>query len=313
MSEISTVLNLVEKLGWQSVPIKGGWQLGHPNVEGVIYLSMTSQWLILAYPLSLVEKKSRQWAGHLDSVRINRKLLEQNEHMYMVKFSLDDEEYPLLMVEVPAKSSLQHSLKWALDGITQYASKYNTSEWSEQVVPPDGAVTRILEGGTTYLPDDTPGVPKETIARYLKGIEANQWGVRTTPQGLGLNWHLGYKGRLRVFDVYLTISKNWTYFQIPMLLERIPSVLMEDIHVQNLFYKYLLQLNYIWFMAKLGLTAEGYLILLLEVPTEMLDFTLFQQATGTLSTYLDGYIQEIQIMASLHHDQELVELLNSMA
>lgn len=305
MAEDFTALNQLKRRGWRTIPLDGGWLLEHPDVAGEVYLSATNQWLSLLCPLKSTQKRGSQDVALLDRVRTYRYLLEQNEQIFMVRFGLDDEGTPLLMAEVPAKGA-QHLLNWAIDSLTRYASEYMAG--GNGVIAPQGAVP--IDIPEYYPPSETPGIPRETMIGYLKGIEANQWRVTSAPQGLGLNWSLGYKSRLRQFEATLTVSQNWVYLQVPILMEWVPSVLTsDDIELQAVFLKYLLQLNCAWYMAKLGLYTNGYLLLLLELPTETLDFSLFQLATGTVATYLDRYVQEIQIMASLQHDQQLIELL----
>lgn len=298
-------LNQLERKGWRSTPLNAGWLLEHPDVDGEVYLSVTNQWLSLTCPLKSMRKKGSQDLALPDQIRTYRYLLEQNEQIFMARLGLDDEGTVLLMVEVPMKGS-QHLLSWAIDSLIRYASEYmagGNGVVASQVAIPIGIPEH-------YPPGETPGIPRETMASYLKGIESNQWRVRSAPQGLGLNWNLGYKSRLRQFDATLTISQNWVYLQVPILMEFVPSVLTsDDIELQALFLNYLLRLNCAWYMAKLGLYTNGYLLLLLELPTETLDFSLFQLATSTVATYLDRYVQEIQIMASLQHDQQLIELL----
>ncbi len=305
VAEGFTALNQLKRRGWRATSLNGGWLLERPDVDGEVYLSATDQWFSLVYPLKSMQKKGSQQLALPDQVRTFRYLLEQNEQIFMARLGLDDEGTPLLMAEVPTRGS-QHLLDWAIDTLTRYASEYMAG--GNGVMAPQ--VASPLDPPAYSLPGETPGIPRETMAGYLKGIEANRWRVTSAPQGLGLQWNLGYKSRLRQFDATLVVSQNWVYLQVPLLMDFVPSVLAsEDIKLQSVFLNYLLRLNCAWYMAKLGLYTNGYLLLLLELPTETLDFSLFQLATNTVATYLDRYMQEIQIMASLQHDQQLIELL----
>jgi hypothetical protein len=317
--ETLSMFHQIARKGWQSLPLERGWQLKHPDIKGAVYVNVTEQWISIIYPLDaaqmLTTRSNPQQAeaelpaeheenqpnqSQLDLVRGYRSLLKQNERMFMAKFCLDEDAHPLLMVEISAKCSQRILLERALDALIHYANAFS----SEENAP-------LLTREAYALPDETPGMPRETIFRYIKGVEVAHWGLKKEPGRSGQSWHIGHQGHFRVFDVYLTLTKNWAYFQIPVLPDRIPSVLMaEDTRLRALFFKYLLQLNALWFMARLSISADSYLLILLEIPTEALDFTLFQLATSTLAIYLDRYEQELQIMASLENDQELIELLS---
>jgi hypothetical protein len=51
-------------------------------------------------------------------------------------------------------------------------------------------------------------------------------------------------------------------------------------------------------------------VLMLETPTQELDFDLFRFITRLLAAYLDLYAREIQLMAHLPADQQLMNYLN---
>ena len=63
------------------------------------------------------------------------------------------------------------------------------------------------------------------------------------------------------------------------------------------------------YMAKLGFSDAGQVLMMLEVPTQEFDFEMFRLVTRMLGTYLDLYGREIQIMAHLQTDQRLMEKL----
>lgn len=309
MPETLNTLHQIARKGWQPVPFKGGWQLRHPETQEAVYLSLTDQWMSLVYPLDPLHlsgapaqlsssgsahplrEEPEEQAALAERTRSYRTLLERNECMFMAKFGLDEHGRPLLMVEIPARYASRLLLERALDSLIYYAApSLPESSW----------------------PDEIPGLPREIVFRYINGIKEARWILKEEPRSLGQSWHLAYKGFSRIFDVYLTLTRNWVYFQIPVLLNRIPSVLLaEDTGLQGLFLRYLLQLNELWYMARLSLGVDHSLLLLLEIPTEALDFPLFQLATDTLATYLNRYEQEMQIMASLQLDQELIGLLST--
>ena len=76
-----------------------------------------------------------------------------------------------------------------------------------------------------------------------------------------------------------------------------------------LLLEYLLRLNYHLYMAKVALDHENQILLLLEVPTNLLDLPLFQLVTSTISTYIDRYGQEMLVMSLLEPDQLLSKVL----
>jgi len=307
--ESTSVLPLLERRGWQALPQGGGWRLSRRGTTDVLYLSATSRWLCLQYPIATgANGRDPRRSTPADQIRLYRHLLGRNEQMFMTKFGLDDAGQPVLTVEVPGRGGNSSCLVWAVEALNRYALKPSLQLGALEKGPPQVAsewsVARVLA-------DETPGVPKETIARYLKGAEAWGWGAKAEPEGP--TWHLVYKGRLRVFDVYLTTTRTWSYFQAPTLVEGTASVLRADAPAQAAFLGYLLRLNDACFMAKIGLGEEGQPLLLLEAPTELLDFAFFSLAVRTLATYLDRYGPELYLMASLDRDRNLAELLTRKA
>ncbi len=212
MSEFHVILHQIERNGWLTTPIQGGWRLNRPHSDETIFMSITSTWLCFSMPFEEV----------------------------------------------------------------------------------------------------ATGIPHETIVRYIQNLSIAGWGIKESPRDL--TWHLGYKGLLRVYDVYLNVTKMWAYFQVPILVDRVAPVLSAgNLEAQSLFLEYLLKLNATWFMAKIGISEADQVLLLVEVPVETLDFSLMQFLARTIGTYLDRYGQEIQIMALLHNDPRLSELLQAAA
>jgi len=236
-------------------------------------------------------------------------LLEHNERMFMTKFGLHD-GLPLLMIEVGVKTASALMINRALSSLTHYIKQISLARLKKQ--------EQLVRGGgetkpTTIRQDEmATGIPHETIVRYIQNLSIAGWGIKESPRDL--TWHLGYKGLLRVYDVYLNVTKMWAYFQVPILVDRVAPVLSAgNLEAQSLFLEYLLKLNATWFMAKIGISEADQVLLLVEVPVETLDFSLMQFLARTIGTYLDRYGQEIQIMALLHNDPRLSELLQAAA
>jgi len=282
--ETSGIFYRMVRKGWQPAPIEGGWRLCHPHTQEAVYVALTKEWISLTYPLDILPAGAALFEHY-------RSLLERNERIFMARFCLDPSARPCLIVDICARCPQSILFERALDALL-YA--VDTSVRAD------------------VLPDDLPGLPRETVFRYIRGIRSARWVLKEEPQGMGQNWHLLFKGRFHVFDVYLTLTRQWVYFQIPILPGRVPPVLQEDsLAARYLFCTYLLRLNEHWFWARLSLSAEGCLLIVLDIPTEALDFPLFHLASETLATYLDRYVQELQTIASLHHDPELTQLLSN--
>lgn len=273
------VLSTIERKGWQVTPIGGGWKASQPELS--FYLSFTPSWVCFQRPLDLPVPED-------DAARVQlyRALLRKNETMFMAKYSLDRRRAPVLLVEIPQGGS-PYLLDCAIDALRRYGEDSSN-------LPP------------AQPPDELPGLPAEVIAYYLRAVEAWGWGAQRKPKGA--TWPLIYKGR-RQFDVYFTVTRSWAYFHAPALPAVAGVESTASIAIQKTFLEYLLDINSVWYMAKTGLNDSGIVFLLLELPTQEMDFEIFRRATRTLSTYLDTYAREIQIMSNLQADLRLVKML----
>jgi len=240
-------------------------------------------------------------------VALYRHLLTLNDRMFMARFALDEEGQLLLTAEVPVSQAQNTSLvSRALESLTVYAGWYLDAV-TDYIRHPDRSLP-VAELPVARRPaEGNPIIPDETLALYLKSIEPEGWGLREKPAGQ--TWHLGYKGQVRLFEVYLTLTASWAYFQSPVLVEPRPPVLQAEGEIQAAFLHYLLRLNDVLYMARFGLDDEGQVLLSLELPVEALDFQLFHLAIRTLARYLDGYVREVQIMAWLDRDRHLADWL----
>jgi hypothetical protein len=165
-----------------------------------------------------------------------------------------------------------------------------------------GSSEPVERAANSLFTQETPGLAQETVAYYVRAVEGRGWGLRGKPSGV--TWPLGYKGQ-RLFDVFFSVSPAWATFQVPVLAGSPAALASPEEAVRAAFLRYLLRVNDAWYMAKLGLTATGQPILMLEVPTQELDFDLFRQCTRLIASYLDFYARELQIMAELERDHRL--------
>jgi hypothetical protein len=287
MANADRILNAIEHQGWRTERISQGWRAYHPDQSGEnLFLCFTPSWVSLQVPLDLA-------AGD-DPVALYRQLLLRCESMFMAKYCRDHKGTITLQVDIPITSGL---IEVALDAIARYRDQVLGNE----------AVAAVDRTSKERYFEELPGIPAEVIAYYLRAVEAYGWGMLSKQKGI--TWLLGYKGQ-RTFHAYMTITKAWTYFHIPILPD-VPAALMQaGESIQRTFYEYLLGVNGTLYMAKLGINEAGQVVLMLETPTQELDFDLFRFITRLLAAYLDLYAREIQLMAHLSADQRLMNYLN---
>ena len=292
MAASDFVLSLVERKGWRATAAAGGWRLTRADAPDLaFFLSFTPSWIVLQMPLAAYLPPDLDQAGR---VTLYRALLRHNEQMFMAKFALDEAGVPLLAVELPYAP---HLVEAGLDALAHYATHYvallgQPDAWD--TVPAGNLAAKEL------FFDEPPGIPHEVIAYYVKAMEPCGWGMIARPKGI--TWPLGYKGE-RTFEAFLTVTRAWAYFQVP-LLPNVPAA-HPDLAVQETFLSYLLAVNQAWYAAKVGLGAADRVVMMLEVPTQQLDFDLFRTITRLLAAYLDSYAREVQIMANLQADDRL--------
>ena len=297
--------HLARRSGWLVTPTRDGARLSRTGPQGQqwsVYFSANSHWACFQWPIGRVGLQDP-----LHRAALYRYLLTLNDRMFMARFALDDVGQLLLAAEVPASQAQNTSLvSRALESLTVYAGRY-LGAVTDYIRRPDQSPPAAELPVARRPAEGIPIIPNETLALYLKSVEPEGWGIREKPAGQ--TWHLGYKRQLRLFEVYLTLMASWAYFQAPVLVEPRPPALQAEGEIQAAFLHYLLRLNDALYMARLGLDDDGQVLLLLELPTEALDFPLFRLAIRTLACYLDGYAREVQIVAWLDRDRHLASLL----
>jgi hypothetical protein len=235
------------------------------------------------------------------------KLLGLNERkMFLAKFALDDEGRLLLCAEAPVKNLHSQLLKRSLESMTVYGSLY--PEILPALEPQEAAPDKPAAPTAPKPPDAATGVLAETLTDFVRSVALENWWPLEAPSRD--TWKLGYKGRLRLYDVYLSVSASWCIFQVPLLLEAKPSALRLGHDARALFLRYLLRLNDAFYMVKFGIDEGGRVLLLLELPLQNLTYELFLFAVRTISSYLENYTQELEIVASPERDKKIFELLS---
>jgi hypothetical protein len=140
---------------------------------------------------------------------------------------------------------------------------------------------------------------EDTIISYFMQIEQKGWGLREKPT-VEL-WHLVYESYPTEFDVYLSVTDEWVYFQAPLLK---PGAMINP-QCREALFAYLLRLNSEIHLVKFSLDLDEQVVLSIEIPSESFDFKAFRNVTEALETYLDRYFTEISIVA---HQPELANL-----
>ena len=279
------LLSTIERRGWQTERLPQGWRAYHPAADRDVFMSVTPSWMSLQM---LVPPND-----NVDQVQHYRNLLQRTEMMFMAKYCRDHAGIITLQVDLPNATSL---IDYALDAIVHYGAHDSTNP-----VAADDMLDRTTQ--ERYF-EQAPGIPPEVIAYYMRSVEAAGWGVHRQPKGI--TWRLSYKGH-RLFEVYLTITRSWSYFQLSILPAPPKST---DPGEQAALFEYMLGVNQVLYLAKLGLNDAGQIVLMADLPTQELDFDRFRLITRLLAQYVDLYAREIQIMAHLSTDTKLKRYLN---
>lgn len=278
----AVLLSAFERRGWHTEPLSQGWRAHQPAMSGDVFLSTTPSWITL---FTLVQ------AGDDSSEELqHRQWLLRNEAMFMAKYCRDHQGVITLQVDVPRTASL---LDYALDAITRYCDQPASTDPTIDRISPD------------HYYEKPPGIPPEVLAYYLRAMESYGWGLHGKPKGI--TWLLVYKG-YRVFEAYLTVTQAWAYFQLPLVPDQLS--LAESASHAALF-EYMLGINQVLYLAKLGINEAGQVMLMVDWPTQELDFDRFRLITRLLAQYADLYAREVQIMAHVATDHRLTEYLNN--
>lgn len=106
-------------------------------------------------------------------------------------------------------------------------------------------------------------------------------------------WHTGFRGKGCNFNIFVHLTDNWIIFSISPFVNA-----PDDERCRAKLHTYLLRLNYIINMAKFSLDDDEDLVLTVELPTENLQYSEFEDGLNALSYYGDTYYREILNVAA---------------
>jgi hypothetical protein len=288
----------IEKIGYLFEQIRGkGWNFSgkpeenwlNPTYKGTfenleVYITFSEQWVCLQ---SIAADSSRGKHKEL----LYEYLLKLNDRTFLTKFSLDKQGRIMLMSEFPSASFDSNALNDMLEAVERYMRKYYDpfinalpNQYFEIFLPPaemeeqHKAKTR----GVRMLTD-------EKIKSFFLGVFKKDWYLPGDPDGC--NWQALYKGRFGDFDVFVTFTGGWTYFQSPMMRQPVINT------CKLALYEYLLRLNSRMFTGKFGLGKDNLVVLTVEFPTGNLNFNLFIEGVEAMSCYLDKFFYEVNLLA----------------
>jgi len=112
-------------------------------------------------------------------------------------------------------------------------------------------------------------------------------------------WVTGFRGDSQEFTIMLHLSDNWLYFIISPYVPG-PSGTSPEIKEQceARLYQHLLKINHAVNLAKFSLDSELDVVLTIELPTEGLTYSDFNDSMGALSYYADLYLQDLKALAT---------------
>lgn len=129
-------------------------------------------------------------------------------------------------------------------------------------------------------------VTPELVEKYLKRLKRRFKRVDET------TWLLTYRGDASSFRLFVRLIRNWILFTI------YPFVTSPDSPQARLrLYRQLLKLNHQMNLAKFSMDEDEEVVLVVEFPTENLDFSEFKDALDILSYYSDRFYLDVLNLA----------------
>lgn len=303
-TQIDAELRDAARFGWELCSDHEGrlpeWRLTRNGQT--LFVSAGRHWLCCSLPVECaVEPAADLWRG----------LLEQSRRWYACKYSLDEPSQVLLQLEIPLDGFERPECLRAVEALSVYADRHREPVSQGGLVSGDSAGQRrvMVAGGRNPESKEFEVLPAETVALYFSAVEHQGWHLR--PELSPNDWQAVYKGRERKFNVYLSFSRSWAYFQVPLAGEPGTTDQRSD-HCRKALYRYLLASNQQIFWAKFGLDAAGQVLLMLDVPMATFELKRFRLAAETLARYADDFSYEIQIMSDLDRDPQLADTLQIM-
>ncbi|HTK06551.1 MAG TPA: hypothetical protein VL485_05260 [Ktedonobacteraceae bacterium] len=296
MQQQELLLQASNRSGWRArIMSEQGMYLAHPDLSTPVYCGTGKHWCTFYMP---VRYRGDQLSEEQRS-SLYRYLLYLNDQMFLVKFALNARKDLFLCLEIPIDELQETLITHCLTGLKEYTQRYapliNDFEHlpALQPLPSD-----------QFISGHPPEIPADAVHLWLRSLNERNWYF--SPKVKEQTWHLYFK---RLFDVYFTTVSRWSYFQVA-ILKASPTVLASgNTALQLLFLEFLLRLNDDLYMAKFGLTSQNDVLLLLELPTELMNLSLFQLAIASLENYLNSYTQEIHLMSTLDSDPHFAKLL----
>jgi hypothetical protein len=236
-------------------------------------------------------------------------LLALNQEMFLAKFFRDNAGHIILGAETPDGQSASELVAWTIKAVIAYADRFGPLlrdglAKQHQPVPP------IREDDVFAMPLSRreEGLPASILSMWISTLNAEGW--YQLREHVAQTWYLVYKPDYRSYNTFLTVTPIWTYFQTPLATFS-ARAMHEDPTLRALATRYLVRLNDVLYSAKLALNSSHQVILQLELPTGILDFTTFLEATRTLAKCLTLYDLELNAMATLDEDAQLANLLTT--
>jgi len=149
----------------------------------------------------------------------------------------------------------------------------------------------------------------ESIGAYFAQIEPLHWFPFGGAEPIDGVWHLVYHGVLRDFHIYVVFDAEWIYLQCPLPAPPKAPARAYPIaeECRRVLTDYLLKLNSHLFMAKFALDEEGQILLSVDIPTSILNPSTFRLAAEAMTTYMERYCYEIQVLAQDPHVAQLLQ------
>lgn len=123
-------------------------------------------------------------------------------------------------------------------------------------------------------------------------------------------WRTGFRGEVSSFNISVQLTENWLFLAINPLVVKPDQTGPEGDSQRLHLYHHLLRLNHEINLAKFGIDADGDVFLAVEIPTEGLQYSDFEDALGALSHYADRHYRDLFLLA--HGDAAANDFSNEL-
>jgi hypothetical protein len=281
---------------------RDGWSVAEPTSSADtlelrrgdhhLSLRMTEHWAELALDLDPSDPLGRASQTGLAPTGLYFQALCASQRCFLAKYTLETTGELALRAELPAEPLDRADLAWAVGALL-----------TARASPPHVLPSAHAPAAKPKLPDQEPEVVSESVLfSHFKMLNDKGWVYkeRLAPN----HWRALQIGRERNFDVFLSFSDAWAYFQIPMLIApRPPS--WPPSEADGLLFDYALRMNARMHWAKLGIDEEGQVVLGVEMPLAMFDFRRFRGAARAIEHHAADVFYEVQMLAELDRDEVL--------